>query len=161
MVKAKYTDPLQAIYDNIVIDDNGCWNWQRTKDSHGYGRTYVYGHNMPTHRASLLLHGQDLINGLDVDHLCRNKSCCNPEHLEQVTRQVNIQRSFLNDYRKLPLIQFCLRGHEFTPENTRTYMKRSGTLRRKCVKCIRILSKRRRIAGYEGQRPTPRSVKHS
>lgn len=71
------------------------------------------------HRVSWLLHGGDFNRGMVIDHKCRNRSCVNPAHLREVTHQFNtlIGESIQAMNAKKT---HCKRGHEFTPENTRT-----------------------------------------
>lgn len=76
------------------IDANGCWLWKLRRDRGGYGRTKVScgGNNGLAHRVSYQQSVGTIPAGLDLDHLCRVRACINPEHLEPVTRQVNVLR---------------------------------------------------------------------
>jgi hypothetical protein len=65
-----------------------CWVWQRSLDGHGYGAT---GQGK-SHRVMYERCVGEIPEGLELDHLCRQSDCCNPEHLEPVTGQVNVQR---------------------------------------------------------------------
>ena|SRR5690242_15659711 len=71
-----------------------CWIWIGGKCPAGYGRFFALGCLVPAHRFSYELHfGKSVPAQLDLDHLCRNKSCVNPNHLEPVTRKVNLERA--------------------------------------------------------------------
>lgn len=93
-----------------------CWEWIGRIDKDGYGKFGFFIFNSRAYVISLLLHGFTLNQELVIDHLCRNKACCNPEHLEQVTQKENSLRG-LGGYHNL-LKTHCKNGHEFTPQNT-------------------------------------------
>lgn len=89
-------DPLFfRIFDRVLIGD-GCWEWSGATTPNGYG---VIGRgrrgegNVMVHRAAY----EELVGpipaGLHVDHLCRNRLCCRPDHLEPVTQAENNRRS--------------------------------------------------------------------
>ncbi len=84
------------------------------------------------HRVVWLLNRGPIPEGLDLDHLCRNTRCCNPVHLEPVTRSENLRRSPLMDNNSMKT--HCLRGHEFTEDNTR--VRPNG--HRTCKECMRM-----------------------
>ena len=122
----------ERIEERRVIDDNGCWNWPVT-DRNGYGRFRVGSADIIgsrtmayTHRVAYETFVGPVPEGLELDHLCRNRACCNPEHLEPVTRRENARRGRVTGPRDT-----CKRGHEFTPENTYTFP--NG--RRNCRAC--------------------------
>lgn len=75
--------------------DHGCWEWQGSKTRQGYGRFQLgEGYGCTTaQRAAYAIFVGDLAPGLTIDHLCGNRSCVNPAHLEAVAHRVNIMRS--------------------------------------------------------------------
>lgn len=77
----------------IAIDsDTGCWNWTGSCQPNGYGRSSVGSTKWLAHRLVYTLLVGEIPCGLDLDHLCRNRRCVNPEHLEPVTRKINLLR---------------------------------------------------------------------
>lgn len=69
----------------------GCWEWRRSK-SNGYGMMSYKGKYQNAHRVFYQQRYGPLPDHLHVDHLCRNKGCVNPDHLEAVTRHENARR---------------------------------------------------------------------
>lgn len=81
--------PLQYIEDTRT----GCWNWQRHIGKHGYGTIYYKGHSgRLAHRIYFELKHGPIPVGKFLDHLCRNRACVNPDHLEVVTQTTNVRR---------------------------------------------------------------------
>lgn len=76
------------------ITPNGCWEWQGARQR-GYGRIRSGANVLRVHRVTYEAMVGPIPDGLDLDHLCRNRSCCNPAHLEPVTRRENLFRSDL------------------------------------------------------------------
>ena len=133
-------------WDNVDRrGDTDCWPWRRPLSKAGYGVLSVRGARVYSHRLSWrIAHGAWPAQGLVIDHLCRNRACQNPAHMEVVTRTENVMRGHA------PTIQLarenrCIRGHEFTPENTLIVNDR-GKSRRQCKKCnvIRVGACKRR-----------------
>jgi hypothetical protein len=86
-----------------------------------------------------------LPDGLHIDHLCRNRACCNPAHLEAVTCKENILRSPIAVATINAAKTHCIRGHEFSPENT--IVTKTQRACRTCVRAnARVTSRTRREA---------------
>jgi hypothetical protein len=107
-------DYLDKLMSKVEKQENGCWIYTGPKFKNGYGRFYYPDNGQFAHRFSYEHFNGSIPKGLQIDHLCMNKLCVNPEHLEAVTLQENIRR--FNKTRT-----HCKRGHEFTKENT--YLK--------------------------------------
>jgi hypothetical protein len=107
----------------INEDDSDCWVW-RGKCVEGYGKFHTKGnHEEFAHRVSYELFVGPIPPGKELDHLCRNHSCVNPNHLEPVTHQVNVQRGEAGKYfgKQQRTKTYCSRGHEYNSENTYIY----------------------------------------
>jgi len=109
---------LSARFFTHVLKTDGCWIWTGAKNRDGYGEIKVGKSNLRAHRLSYAM-----INGdpaeLVIDHLCRNRACVKPNHLEAVTNRVNIKRGLAaNGGPGRNPATTCKQGHAFTAENS-------------------------------------------
>lgn len=72
-----------------VLKTETCWVWQGNPSTKGYGRCTLGGRRIYAHRASFELHKGEIPAGLDIDHMCHNTMCVNPDHLQVATRKEN------------------------------------------------------------------------
>ena len=110
----------------FAVQPDGCWLWAGAVWPNGYGKTarVIHGTRI-AHRVIYMASGREIPDGLDLDHLCRVRQCVNPDHLEPVSRAVNITRG--HEARET-----CKGGHDLTdPANVKP-----GT--NQCIPCWRI-----------------------
>jgi len=84
--------PIDRFISKIIISPNNCWEWQGSKTKEGYGRFALDKIMIMAHRFSYEYHVRYIPENLEIDHICKNKSCVNPSHLEAVTHKVNVSR---------------------------------------------------------------------
>lgn len=121
-----------------------CWLWTAAPNEHGYGIfRNAAKKNVRAHRWAYENAVGCVPEGLDLDHLCRNRGCVNPAHLEPVTSTENMRRAPPGRRAWRKLITHCPQGHEYTLENTRI---RGG------VRCCRTCTLTRQRAAYRAKR---------
>lgn len=129
----------KRIFEKIIYDSKTkCWIWSGAKDYQGYGQGFYRGRKERIHRLIYAFFNGPIPRGqhrkyAQIDHICKNTSCCNPKHLELVAQKTNIIRSngiTAQNSKKT----HCKYGHKLPPYNInkpRKYCKICDSIRHK------------------------------
>ena len=135
MIKLK---TIQKFINRIELTDSGCWEWKGGKGASGrYGYLSIDGKIIGAHQLSYTLFKGEILEGMDIDHLCRNTLCVNPDHLEAVTHRENCERGVGVMVRAMAqrAKTHCPKGHPYDKENTYYYRNAKGNPARFCRTC--------------------------
>lgn len=125
----------------VSIEASGCWLWTGAINHNGYGLFHGTQRMGIAHRFAFEYFVGPIQSGLDLDHLCRNRACVNPAHLEPVPHRVNLLRG--NSFSGVNARKtHCVHGHPFTPDNTR--LKYGHRLCRICARGYKASARRRK-----------------
>ncbi len=125
----------------IPEPNSGCWLWIANANQNGYGRVSMSkgtkGRGGKTtmlcaHRLAYEVFVGKVPAGMELDHKCRNRSCCNPAHVEPVTHAENVKRG-VSPHAANARKTHCAKGHEFTLDNIIRVSTRPSA--RHCRKC--------------------------
>jgi len=128
------TTAIERFLEKIAISGSGCWEWQAYVDKGGYGK---FG-RLYAHRWSYEYFKGRIPDGHHLDHLCQNRKCVNPDHLEAVLPKVNVMRGrglTAENARRT----HCVNGHLLDEQNTYVYQGQ-----RHCIACLRDRTRRYR-----------------
>ena len=123
-------------------EENGCWIWGASLQTNGYGHFYDGG-DVLAHRWLYAFCVGPIRAGLTLDHLCRERRCVNPDHLEPVSLRTNVLRGNAPaaiNARKT----HCLRGHPLSGSNLGAKRRNSPGARGDCLACKRWRRRRGR-----------------
>lgn len=125
--------PAQRFKKYVEPEPNsGCWLWSGLINPSGYGRISVNGRMWLAHRWGYEYFRHPIADGLQLDHLCRVRSCVNPFHLRPVTTRENLLApGSLAIPKKHAMITHCPRGHSYSGLNL--WLHPSGS--RRCREC--------------------------
>jgi len=133
---------LQYLSERIQITHSGCWLWTKSTTKGGYGQFRRDGKQHYAHIAMYELMRGRVPPGLELDHTCRTRRCCNPDHLDPVPHRENVLRGMSPSARSARAAH-CVNGHKFTAENT---IHIQGG--RRCRQCVRERNRKYGIARY-------------
>lgn len=120
------------------VDTSGdCWEWRGNRHR-GYGRVWMKPHRRSAHAVLYELLVGPIPAGLELDHLCRNKGCVNPAHLEAVTHRENSLRAPRNRAAINARKTHCPRGHAYSGPNVVVYASDGKRHCRACGQARRV-----------------------
>ncbi len=138
--KVRYIAPAEdRFWSKVRKVEGSCWIWLGAKTGEGYGVLSIKGKLVRVHRYSYSTFRGPIPSGLTIDHLCRNRLCVNPSHLEPVTNWENILRGTSWAAKNIDKTH-CIRGHLFDSSNTA--LRPNG--HRTCRACEKLLHQRYR-----------------
>jgi hypothetical protein len=114
-----------------------CWLWTGGKTGLGYGQLGVNGRAFLAHRWIYEVCNGPIPAGLELDHLCRNPGCVNPDHLEPVTHRINLLRGVTLAAQGAQ-VTHCPQGHEYAGENLLIKTTKKGKHHRACRQCSNL-----------------------
>lgn len=121
---------MDRLWSKAEATPNGCWNWTSCLDRHGYGSVRYQGATRLAHRVAYVVTHGEIPKGLTIDHICRNRQCINPAHLEVASNTENMLRG-MSPAARCARSQICVAGHPFSVENT--YVHNGKRWCRKCA----------------------------
>jgi hypothetical protein len=141
------SDPIPRFMAKIDVLPSGCWEWNASKYPSGYGQFAAYGgKSRPAHIFAYESHRGKIDAGSHVHHLCENRWCVNPEHLELVSIPEHVRLHPKGPSGNNAAKTHCINGHEFTEQNTYRHLRRGTNpgWRRHCRTCLGEAQKRHR-----------------
>ena len=136
---------IERFWSKVTVTP-GCWTWTAKISMYGYGEIVMRLRTFKAHRVAYEVFTGPIPAGLVIDHLCRNRACVNPAHLEAVTQRINTLRGDTISAAR-SMITHCPAGHEYTEDNT----YRSRRNERVCRTCHRVHERARKARIRSGK----------
>lgn len=139
MERKHLTEKDLSRFFNKVNKTNTCWIWTASKNEKGYGLFRFNEKTSKAHRVSYIIEYGNIIDNLVIDHLCKNRDCVNPKHLDLVSQAENISRGLSGKINNAQLKKTtCPKGHEYDNVNNQGH--------RICNKCHVIRQQKYRLS---------------
>ena len=150
----KATALASRIDSRTEVNADGCLVWTGARNRDGYGRIAVGRRDMRAHRVVAEIINGAIPEGTELDHLCRNRPCVHPDHVEPVTHAENLQRGDNANREKT----HCPAGHDYA-EHAVTYHCADGRTRRFCRQCRTERDRLRTAPTYVEETVTVRRIR--
>jgi len=137
-------DELKKFWSHVdKTGDEGCWNWKGHKKSSKYYGIFHYRKKTPgAHRISYAIHHNEDISDKHIHHICENRGCVNPDHLEALLPIDHMRKTPQSNAYCALTTNTCIHGHAFIGDNVYYYPNGS----RACRECIRRLVLQRHLS---------------
>lgn len=125
---------INNLFDKIEINLNGCWTWTGALDNHGYGRLSINSQKaLQAHRVVFSYFNGGLTPGLVCDHMCCNKKCVRPDHIQEITAAENTRLGNRTPRKPVPIKLTTPERHQLKHGHWPEYNKYKN-----CLICGRI-----------------------
>ncbi len=136
-------DEVPCLVPNL---EGSCHVFRGGKTAAGYGRVSINDKECYSHRYVWERDVGPIPEGLEIDHRCRNRACCNVKHLRAVTHKVNLTENSVGACWQIHAAKtHCPQGHPYSPENTRLYKNKRGWNCRSCRTCTRARNRKQKL----------------
>jgi hypothetical protein len=118
--------------------EGACWPWLGSFFENGYGQVSWNYKKLRAHRVAYTLTNGPISDGLLLDHIeCKNRACCNPDHVRPVTPQINSIENSDGQSALNAAKTHCPQGHAYAGDNLIFGKGRRGRPERRCRTCHR------------------------